>query len=125
MQDDAMQDDAMQDEAMQDQDVRDGGVSHQPAAGASVQSEKLFADSDSAQFEARWTEVQQHFVDDPQHAVEAADRLVTEVMQTLAQRFADQKTSLEQQWSSGEVETEDLRLALQGYRSFFHRILAA
>src|SRR5436190_24344103 len=86
----------------------------------------LFGPDDSATFEARWTEVQKEFVDDPHHAVESADKLVTEVMQTLAGRFAERKAKLEERWSKGdEIETEDLRQAMQQYRTFLHRLLAA
>ena len=83
----------------------------------------LFGETDSAGLKERWTDVQRDFVDDPQHAVREADRLVTETMQSLSSRFAERKSSLEEQWSNGSVDTEDLRLALQEYRSFFHRLL--
>ncbi|WP_262371142.1 hypothetical protein [Streptomyces sp. WAC01526] len=55
----------------------------------------------------------------------AADALVAEVMQLLATTFADHKQGLEGQWHRGEeVATEDLRLALRQYRSFFDRLLS-
>jgi hypothetical protein len=73
-----------------------------------------------------WTDIQTRFVDDPKDAVEQADELVAEVMQVVASRFADQRKGLESQWQAGgEVSTEDLRQALQQYRSFFERLLAA
>ncbi|MGW1950777.1 hypothetical protein ACWCRC_41755, partial [Streptomyces sp. NPDC001940] len=72
----------------------------------------------------RWNKVQGTFVDEPREAVQSADALVTEVMQTLATTFAEQKQGLEGQWKSGEeANTEDLRKALQHYRSFFNRLL--
>jgi hypothetical protein len=83
----------------------------------------LFGETDSAGLKQRWTDVQRDFVDDPQRAVQEADRLVSETMQSLSSRFAERKSSLEEQWSNGGVDTEDLRLALQEYRSFFHRLL--
>jgi len=87
--------------------------------------ERLFSSEDGDVFERRWTEVQTHFVDDPERAVQDADRLVTEVMERLTARFAEQKRALDQQWSSGDaVETEDLRLAMTRYREFFRRLLA-
>jgi hypothetical protein len=74
----------------------------------------------------RWTELQSRFVDEPQDAVQGADALVAELMQRLASMFASEREKLEAQWSSGdEVSTEDLRVALQRYRSFFQRLLAA
>jgi hypothetical protein len=45
-------------------------------------------------------------------------------MQRLAEGFANERTGLEKQWESGDnVSTEDLRVALQRYRSFFDRLL--
>ena len=47
-------------------------------------------------------------------------------MQNLAARFADERERLESQWDRGDdVSTEDLRLALTRYRSFFDRLLSA
>jgi hypothetical protein len=47
-------------------------------------------------------------------------------MQELAAGFSRERESLEGQWSRGEeVSTEDLRVALQRYRSFFRRLLSA
>lgn len=74
----------------------------------------------------QWTAIQAGFVDAPRDAVEQADSLVAEVIQDLARGFAEERSSLEQQWDSGsDVQTEDLRVALQRYRSFFQRLLAA
>jgi hypothetical protein len=42
-----------------------------------------------------------------------------------AETFAEERSKLEGQWSRGDnVSTEDLRLALQRYRSFFDRLLS-
>ena len=66
------------------------------------------------------------FLDEPRKAVENADNLVAETMKQLADRFAAERTNLESQWDCGDqVSTEDLRQALQRYRSFFQRLLAA
>jgi hypothetical protein len=73
-----------------------------------------------------WTEIQTRFVDDPKDAVEQADELVAQVMQTVASRFAEQRKGLEGKWQGGgEASSEDLRQALLQYRSFFERLLAA
>jgi len=108
-------------------DVRDEHTNMRHAETTDERDDELLmGPEDSAAFEARWADVQKDFIDDPKHAVENADRLVSEVMQTLASRFADRKASLEDQWSKGdEVETEDLRQAMQHYRTFLHRLLAA
>jgi len=69
--------------------------------------------------------VQTGFVDEPRAAVEQADALVAEVMKRLADSFATERQALEQQWSRGDdVSTEELRLALRRYRSFFDRLLS-
>ena len=66
------------------------------------------------------------FVDEPRGSVQEADALVAELMQRLAQTFSDERTSLEAQWEQGaDVSTEDLRVAMQRYRSFFDRLLRA
>ena len=50
---------------------------------------------------------------------------IEQVMQRLAQSFSDQRSNLEKQWDAAEkVSTEELRIALQRYRSFFERLLA-
>jgi len=65
------------------------------------------------------------FVDEPRQVVEQADGLVTVAMKRLAEMFAAERARLEGQWDRGDnVSTEDLRLALQRYRSFFGRILS-
>jgi hypothetical protein len=64
-------------------------------------------------------------VDEPRRTVEQADELVAQVMQRLAESFASERERLEGQWGRGEdVSTEDLRVALQRYRSFFQRLLS-
>jgi hypothetical protein len=45
-------------------------------------------------------------------------------MQRLAEGFSNERSGLEKQWDRGDnVSTEDLRIALQRYRSFFDRLL--
>ncbi len=79
----------------------------------------------TATFQDRWEEVQTRFVDEPRGAVEEADRLVANLMQKLAESFAQERERLEAQWGRGEdISTEDLRVSLQRYRSFFQRLLA-
>jgi hypothetical protein len=103
-----------------------------PAAGEQPGRENgrgdapLLPEEQGAQLRAQWREVQTRFVDDPREAVAAADRLVAELMQTLASGFAERRRVLEEQWQRGEdVGTEDLRVVLQQYRGFFDRLLSA
>ena len=63
-------------------------------------------------------------MDDPRAAVEQADALVSEVIDLITQMFANEHRSLEGQWNKGnDVSTEDLRVALQRYRSFFNSLV--
>jgi hypothetical protein len=102
-------------------------IDRQPAdRAASERNAPLFAGDQSEDFRRRWGDVQTSFVDEPRRAVEQADALVAEVMQRLAQVFADERSRLEQQWDreGGSTDTEALRQALRRYRSFFDRLLA-
>ncbi len=85
----------------------------------------LFPADQAEALRSRWESIQVGFVDEPRAAVEQADSLVAEVMQTLATTFSHERSGLEGQWSKGEdVSTEDLRQTLRRYRSFFDRLLA-
>lgn len=84
----------------------------------------LFAENEVGDYRSRWSNIQAGFVDEPRHAVEEADSLVAQLMKKLAEGFATERDRLEKHWDSGEnVSTEDLRIALQRYRSFFDRLL--
>ncbi|MEV6680126.1 hypothetical protein AB0N09_25170 [Streptomyces erythrochromogenes] len=86
--------------------------------------EPLLGTTETEEYRRKWSEIQGRFVDDPQDAVRSADTLVAEVMQDLAGSFSTRKQGLEGQWGRGEqVATEDLRVSLQHYRSFFNRLL--
>ncbi|MFF4454088.1 hypothetical protein [Streptomyces goshikiensis] len=96
------------------------GTEGAPAA----EDEPLLGVEDAEGYRKAWSDIQGRFVDDPQEAVRSADALVAEVMQTLARTFSARKQGLEGQWGRGDqVATEELRLALQQYRSFFNRLL--
>jgi len=84
----------------------------------------LLDDQVSEHFRTRWSEVQGEFVDDPRAAVQKADALVSEVVGQITRMFTDERSTLEGQWKQGsDVSTEDLRKALQHYRSFFNRLM--
>ncbi|MGZ8604721.1 MAG: hypothetical protein ACXWX9_08210 [Actinomycetota bacterium] len=86
----------------------------------------LLGEEELSGYRTRWETVQVRFVDDPRGTVKEADTLVADLMQRLAQTFADERASLESQWEQGtDASTEDLRVAMQRYRSFFTRLLAA
>jgi hypothetical protein len=88
--------------------------------------EPLLPHDQSEGFTGRWQEIQTGFVDEPRRSVEEADALVADLMQRLAAGFAEERQRLEAQWDRGDdVSTEDLRVALTRYRSFFDRLLSA
>ena len=85
----------------------------------------LFPGDELEGLRTRWKEIQTAFVDEPRKAVEQADGLVASAMKRLAEVFAQERSGLEQQWDRGDsVSTEDLRVALQRYRTFFDRLLS-
>jgi hypothetical protein len=74
----------------------------------------------------RWLSIQAAFVDEPLEAVQQADTLVSDVIDRLTKTFQQTKDSLETQLGEAEnVSTEELRVGLQRYRTFFERLLAA
>jgi hypothetical protein len=104
-----------------------GGQSHNvtETQQSTSESEPLFPQDRLNDYRQRWTEIQASFVDDPRGATQQADNLVATVIKDLAQVFAQERETLEGQWTRGEdVSTEDLRVALTRYRSFFDRLLS-
>jgi len=88
-------------------------------------STPLFSSSEIEDLRSRWGGVQAGFVDEPRRAVQEADQLVGTIVEHLTAGFAGVRSGLEKQWSEGaDVSTEELRLALQRYRSFFSRLLS-
>ena len=103
------------------------GSAPRAAAALALEEETgpLFSNSEAKNLRARWDTIQVGFVDEPRRAVEQADALVAETMKRLAEIFAEERSTLEAQWDKNEnVSTENLRLALRRYRSFFSRLLA-
>jgi hypothetical protein len=87
--------------------------------------EPLLPRDQTEQLTDRWETIQASFVDRPKDAVEEADALVSDLMQRLTGTFSNERDRLEAQWAKGDdVSTEDLRVALTHYRSFFDRLLA-
>jgi hypothetical protein len=105
-----------------------GGASSAGAATAPAideQAAPLFSPEETKDFRARWDAIQVSFVDEPRRVVEQADSLVAVAMKRLAEMFAAERAKLESQWDHADnISTEDLRLALRRYRSFFGRLLS-
>ncbi|MEU4249878.1 hypothetical protein AB0F15_20960 [Amycolatopsis sp. NPDC026612] len=101
-----------------------GGDVETPArSDEDVETQALIDEEKVSGFRDRWQNVQVGFVDDPKQAVRQADELVAGVISALATTFAEHKSELESQWQQGEPATEELRIALRRYRSFFDQLL--
>jgi hypothetical protein len=87
--------------------------------------EPLFTPETAQTYRSRWISIQSRFVDDPRRAVRSGDELVAQIMTNLADTFAEERQRLEAQLdSTGEGSTEQLRVTLRRYRSFFERLLS-
>ena len=109
--------------------ARSGGNGHTTADNGRTKERDeervaLLPKIDSDRMRGEWDSIQAGFVDEPRSAVERADNLVATTMKQLAETFVTERSKLESAWDrGGEVSTEDLRVALQRYRSFFNRLL--
>ncbi|MDB5881001.1 MAG: hypothetical protein JWP43_879 [Ramlibacter sp.] len=125
-QDGAMRDGRMtQVETARGDMARDGAATR--PAGSATHAEplaELFPADAAAAFRSRWDAVQIGFVDDPKQAVKQADELVAQVMKSLAESFSRQRSTIEGGTAGNDASTENLRVALQRYRSFFQRLLS-
>ncbi len=98
-----------------------------PTRAPEEQAEKqdtLLTPEQREQYRSRWKDIQIEFVTDPHKSTEDASRLVSEMVQDLEKQLNVQCSNLEQSWQQGEPSTEDLRVALGHYRSFFDRLLS-
>lgn len=94
-----------------------------PARSAGEELAALFSREAAKSYSDQWDAVQTSFVDDPKQAVRRADELVAQVLKNLAETFSAQRITLEDQSNDG-ASTENLRVALRRYRSFFRRLLS-
>lgn len=108
-------------------------VEADPGEGNGIQATKASSSKDGmtsedvAEFRARWADVQASFIDDPHRACEQADNLVDLVLTRLTERFAKERKQLVLKWDRGHerTETEELRVAMKGYRTLIDRLLTA
>lgn len=104
---------------------------------------RILTKEERDRFAARWLTVQERFVDDPRDAVAQADVLITEAMRMrgypmadFEQRAADLSVDyptvvqdyrtahdLALRDARGTLATEDLRRAMQHYRTLFEHVL--
>jgi hypothetical protein len=93
-------------------------------AGDERQRTTLIAPDHAETYHSRWNQLKSEFVDDPRSAVQGANQLVGEVLDELEELFRGQRANLERGLDNEQTTTEDLRLALGRYRSFFDRLLS-
>ncbi|PWR06873.1 hypothetical protein DKT69_35895 [Micromonospora sicca] len=95
-----------------------------PAPGAvPADAATLFEPETAEGFRTRWRDVQLRFVDDPRAAVGEAQSLVEEAIEALSAALQAQKTKLGGWQDAGSADTEQLRIAVRGYRDFLDRVL--
>ena len=95
-----------------------------PAETMDEELAPLFEGDEAKKFRSRWLAIQSKFVDDPSASVKEADDLVSDVIKSVTMNFSNRRVALERQWNGEEkASTEDLRMAIRRYRSFFDRLL--
>ena len=108
-------------------ELREPMVENQSATTANEENEglvALFEEEEAGKFRTQWLNIQSKFVDNPRESVREADDLVASMLKSVTMSFHNRRSSLEKEWNGGgNVSTEDLRLALKRYRSFFDRLL--
>jgi hypothetical protein len=81
----------------------------------------VLASIDADGIRARFMDIQAGFVDEPRQAVQEAERFVDELVHGLVQVLENERAKLKATIDDGS--TEDLRVALRGYRAFVDRLL--
>jgi hypothetical protein len=98
---------------------------HGDSTGLDDDSPTALVTADRAEsYTTRWEGVKGEFVDEPRRAVADADALVGELLDELQELFKSQRAEIERGLDNDETSTEDLRVALRRYRSFFDRLLS-
>jgi hypothetical protein len=106
-------------------DINRASTQDMAREAAEGHAEALFPPAEITRLRAQWSEIQAAFVDEPRTAVKSADSLVGDVLKSLSQTFSNERSRLEGQWDrEGDITTEDFRVALRRYRTFFDRLLS-
>ena len=86
--------------------------------------EPLVPQQRATEYSRRWDAVKGGFVDEPRQSIAEADQIVAELLEELQTLFHEQRRDIEQGIDADSTSTEDLRLALRRYSSFFARLLS-
>jgi hypothetical protein len=91
----------------------------EPGAPAGVTGNGAAVD---AVADSRWSKVQAMFVDDPRSAVTEAAALADEAVEAFIATVREQQASLASSWQAEGADTEQLRAAFRGYRTFWNGV---
>jgi hypothetical protein len=115
----ALGDEAAESGVTDSSELSPGDVPDTPASA-------LFDAATAERIRIRWQRLQLHFVDDPRAAVGQASELVDEVISALRDAVDRQRSGLED-WrdsvNTHSADTEQLRIAVRGYRGLLDRLL--
>jgi hypothetical protein len=75
--------------------------------------------ADTASAAGPWHQIQAMFVDDPRASIQRAAGLVDDRAGQLIQSVRERQRSIQSAWQADDAGTEELRVALQHYRSFW------
>jgi hypothetical protein len=75
-------------------------------------------------FRQRLAKAESKFVDDPVKAVARVSAVVSDAIETLAEKLQEQQHALNPSKSSKHPDTEALRVALRQYKDFLERVLS-
>lgn len=70
----------------------------------------------------RWHEIQATFVDDPRSCVELAAGVVDDSVGALVLSVRERQHAMLSAWQRGDAGTEELRVALRQYRTFWNHL---
>jgi hypothetical protein len=85
----------------------------------------LFPNEGKQALRSRLEALKVGFVDDPQRSAEQAESLVSEAIDELIKQLSSRREKLTKDWREDrQISTEDFRLAFQGYRALFERVLS-
>lgn len=97
------------------------GSASAPVGAPADERSAVLASIDADGIRARFLDIQAGFVDEPRQAVQEAERFVDELVHGLVQVLENERAKLKATIDDGS--TEDLRVALRGYRAFVDRLL--
>ncbi|GAB3858729.1 hypothetical protein [Dactylosporangium cerinum] len=75
-------------------------------------------------FRSRLVKAESKFVDDPVKALTRASAVVSDAIETLAEKLQEQQLAIDPHRTAKNPDTEALRVALRQYKEFLERVLA-